>query len=96
MPPVLTFLIKNPLVDDFDLSSIEEIICGGAPLDSDTEETVRKKFNLKHLRQGFGLTETILVTVSKKNREKMGSCGFPVPGTQLKVRNYSYDSLPQH
>jgi len=30
-PPILMFLQNSPLVDDYDLSSLKNILCGSAP-----------------------------------------------------------------
>ena len=32
VPPVITFLSKHPLVDNYDLTSVDTIISGAAPL----------------------------------------------------------------
>jgi len=35
VPPILTFLAKDPLVDSYDFRSVRELICGAAPLAKD-------------------------------------------------------------
>jgi 4-coumarate--CoA ligase len=52
VPPVLVFLAKNPIVDKYDLSSIEFIMSGAAPLGKDLiEEVYRKLSNVKYIVQ---------------------------------------------
>lgn len=43
VPPLVLFLAKHPLVDKYDISSVEEIICAAAPLPKDTEDMVRQR-----------------------------------------------------
>jgi len=38
VPPIANFLASHPLVDKFDLSSLETVGCGAAPLGSATED----------------------------------------------------------
>lgn len=39
-PPLLVFLTKSPLVKDYDLSHIVEIVSGSAPLGKDTQKNI--------------------------------------------------------
>jgi acyl-CoA synthetase (AMP-forming)/AMP-acid ligase II len=55
-PPVAVALAKHPLVDQFDLSAIDTIFSGAAPLDVDLAAAVRKRLGCKVL-QGYGMTE---------------------------------------
>lgn len=56
VPPILIMLTKRPEVAKYDLSSVQEIRCGGAPLSSELEIEVEKRFNTKVV-QGWGMTE---------------------------------------
>jgi len=60
VPPIMVFLAKHPMVDNYDLSSLEEVICAAAPLSEQLENDVKKKLNNPKLniRQGYGLSET--------------------------------------
>ncbi|ROT37701.1 AMP-binding enzyme [Sodiomyces alkalinus F11] len=44
VPPVLVALAKHPAARQFDLSSIESVGCGAAPLGSDTQAAVERMF----------------------------------------------------
>jgi acyl-CoA synthetase (AMP-forming)/AMP-acid ligase II len=55
-PPVAVALAKHPLVDQYDLSAIDTIFSGAAPLDVDLAAAVRKRLGCKVL-QGYGMTE---------------------------------------
>lgn len=43
VPPVVTFLAKSPLVDNYDLTSIDTIISGAAPLGEQLTRAVRQR-----------------------------------------------------
>ena len=52
-PPLVLFLVKDPLVDKFDLSSLKFLSSGAAPLARDLEIGVVKRLPyVKILRQG--------------------------------------------
>jgi acyl-CoA synthetase (AMP-forming)/AMP-acid ligase II len=55
-PPVAVALAKHPLVDEYDLSAIDTIFSGAAPLDVDLAAAVRERLGCKVL-QGYGMTE---------------------------------------
>lgn len=42
VPPILVFLAKSPLVDQYDLSSLVDIRCAAAPVGKSTLEEVRE------------------------------------------------------
>ena len=52
VPPIVVALAKHPIIDKFDLSSLNHIICGAAPLGSALENLVEKRLNLK-IKQGY-------------------------------------------
>ena len=43
MPPIVTFLAKHPLVANYDLTSIDTIISGAAPLGEELTHAVRER-----------------------------------------------------
>lgn len=58
VPPIILLLAKNPLIDQYDLSSIKLVICGAAPLGVDLSQQVKKRIPTMIVKQGYGLTET--------------------------------------
>jgi 4-coumarate--CoA ligase len=62
VPPVAVLLIKSPLLSQYDLSSIKFLLCGAAPLGSDTSTQLEKLFqaNNVRVRQGWGMTEATM------------------------------------
>ncbi|MGQ9409332.1 4-coumarate--CoA ligase family protein [Mycolicibacterium gilvum] len=55
-PPVAVALAKHPLVDDHDLSSLQVVMSGAAPLDADLGHAVAKRLDCKVV-QGYGMSE---------------------------------------
>ena len=43
VPPIALFMLKNPLVAQYDLSSLKVIVCGAAPLQSGIDKQLREK-----------------------------------------------------
>ena len=68
------------------LSSLRYLSSGGAPLAREVDEEFSRRVPTVSIRQGYGLTETAaLVSTNPTGREKPGSVGIPVPGTEIKV-----------
>jgi acyl-CoA synthetase (AMP-forming)/AMP-acid ligase II len=55
-PPVAVALAKHPLIDEYDLSSLNTVMCGAAPLDADLGQAVAKRLGCRVV-QGYGMTE---------------------------------------
>ena len=85
VPPVMQFLALHPLIDVFDLSSIELIGCGAAPLGMVLEKKVAERLKCK-VMQGFGMTESSgCVAVTNPDRIRAGTSGQLLPGTQARL-----------
>jgi acyl-CoA synthetase (AMP-forming)/AMP-acid ligase II len=85
-PPVFAALARDPAVDRYDLSSLELIVSGGAPLGLELQQRVAGRFPAAVVGQGYGLTETA-ATIPVPVREGMvpGSVGRLGPGTELRL-----------
>lgn len=59
VPPIIITLAKHPLSRKYDLSSIQTIICGAAPLGLEISDEVGKLWptGAVRVRQGWGMTE---------------------------------------
>jgi acyl-CoA synthetase (AMP-forming)/AMP-acid ligase II len=57
-PPVMAALAVHPAVDRYDLSSLELIVSGGAPLDAARQRAVAARLPRAAVGQGWGMTET--------------------------------------
>ncbi|XP_035902710.1 4-coumarate--CoA ligase 1 [Anopheles stephensi] len=94
VPPLMVFLAKHPLVDNYDLSSVDTLLCGAAPLSRETEMLVRKRLGVKHVLQGYGMSETTLAMLVQTNdSKKSGSVGKLQVGTMAKVVDISSGKL---
>ena len=62
VPPLVLFFAKHPIVDQYNLSSLNQIMTGAAPLSGDTSMTAKDRINCQVIRQGYGLSETSPVT----------------------------------
>jgi long-chain acyl-CoA synthetase len=94
VPTMVQLLLGCPL-EDYDLSSLRYLTSGGAPLPEDTERAFRARVPGTTIRQGYGMTETAaLISSSPIGRERAGSVGLPVPGTELEICDAEGRALP--
>jgi len=87
VPPIVLALSKNPLVDNYQLTTLRTIFSGVAPLGEDLTRECMQRLNCQ-LRQGYGMTETSPVTHSSPADPaavKLGSVGVPAPNTECKI-----------
>ena len=86
-PPVMTGLARDPGVERHDLSSVELIVSGGAPLPPDVHRAVAARFPGAAVGQGYGLTETAVgITGPHRRRGSApGSVGRLMASTELRV-----------
>ncbi|MBV9603848.1 MAG: AMP-binding protein [Solirubrobacterales bacterium] len=85
VPSMLHLLLAQPL-EEFDLSSLVYLGCGAAPLAPGVAAEIERRIPGVTVRQGYGLTETAaLISTNPVGREKPGSVGLPVPGTEVRV-----------
>lgn len=59
VPPIMVALAKHPAVKNYDLSSVEQVGCGAAPLSREVCEEVEKLWpdGQINIKQGWGMTE---------------------------------------
>lgn len=72
-------------------SKLKTFICGGAPLNRDTE-IILNALGFRVL-QGYGLTETApVISVNTYSYNKFGSVGRPLPGVEVKIVKEKQDA----
>jgi acyl-CoA synthetase (AMP-forming)/AMP-acid ligase II len=84
VPPIVLALAKHPIVDKYDLGSLELIMSGAAPLGADLAEACGGRLD-SVVMQGYGLTETSPVThmnPDEAGKGRPGSIGFLLPSTE--------------
>ena len=86
-PPVMALLARHPLAEEHDLSSLELIVSGGAPLGADLQRAVAERFPGAAVGQAWGLTETAVgATMPERGFGTVpGSVGRVMPSTELRV-----------
>jgi len=86
-PPVAVVLAKHPLIDQYDLSSVEVVLSGAAPLDEALGRALEDRLGVRVL-QGYGMTEMSPIShVIPRGREdiSIGSIGLTVSNVQMKI-----------
>ena len=85
VPPIALALAKHPLIDNYDLSSIEQVFSGAAPLGAELSDAVSKRLGCVSL-QGYGMTELSPVShVTPVAAPKSGASGLALPNTQCRI-----------
>ena len=87
VPPIVLKLAKDPIVDNYDFSTLKTIFSGAAPLGADLTRECIERIGCT-IRQGYGMTETSPVTHSSpadSAKMKLGSIGPPAPNTECKL-----------
>ncbi|KIN73046.1 AMP-binding protein [Sulfitobacter guttiformis] len=85
VPPVALALAKHPIVDNYDLSNLEQIFSGAAPLGGEVSDAVGKRLNCMAV-QGYGMTELSPVShTTPLEKPKSGSSGVALPNTLCRI-----------
>lgn len=87
VPTTWIAILALPDIDKRDLSSLDYVASGGAPLPVEVYNRVKQLTGLK-LRGGWGMTETSPAGTTVPRGmpdEKLGTIGIPVPGIDLKI-----------
>jgi acyl-CoA synthetase (AMP-forming)/AMP-acid ligase II len=87
VPPIALALAKHPLIDKFDLSSLQLVFSGAAPLGAELEEACTERLGCR-VCQGYGMTESSPVShgVPFPDGElKPGTIGTAVPNMECRI-----------
>lgn len=87
VPPLILGLAKQPIVDEYDLSSVRIIGSGAAPLGPELEKACGNRLQCD-IYQGYGLTEVAgasHVNNADAPPEKQGSVGKVLPNTETRI-----------
>src|SRR6185295_12025350 len=98
VPPIVLLLSKSPVVDNYDLSKLQTIFSGAAPLDEHLTRACMERLSCD-VRQGYGMTETSPVTHSSPadpSQVRFGSVGVPAPNTECKVVDLETGDILTH
>jgi acyl-CoA synthetase (AMP-forming)/AMP-acid ligase II len=87
VPPIVLALSASPLVERFDLSKLEALHCGAAPLSPEVANACSERLGVR-ISYGYGMTElSSLSHLSYRNAEKHkpDSTGYCLPNTVCKI-----------
>ena len=104
VPTMLNFLLQQPDLDSYDLSSLRHLTYGASPIAPDLLRRAMKVLNCQ-FGQGYGLTEaspllTVLnhqdhLVTDEKSERRLASCGKPVQGVDVRVvKDDGSDAMP--
>ena len=95
VPTMLQVLLGQPL-ERHDLSTLQWISCGAAPLAPEVELAFTERVGRVRIRQGYGLTESgALLSTNPTELVKPGSVGVPVPGAEIEIRDDADVPVPR-
>ena len=85
VPPIALALARHPMVDEFDISSLQYVVCAAAPLGSDLQDELAERIGCR-VGQGYGMTEMSPVShLITREHYKSGSSGVVAPNTDARV-----------
>ncbi|XP_027153873.1 4-coumarate--CoA ligase-like 1 [Coffea eugenioides] len=105
VPPIILGLVKNPIVDEFDLTKLKlrSIMTAAAPLAPEILNEFEKKFPGIVVQEAYGMTEHSCITISHGDPSKghgiakRNSVGFILPNLEVKfVDPETGRSLPKN
>lgn len=89
VPPILIRMVRDPLVDKYDLSHVTRFSSGAAPLSEEIIQLLQKKWPQTGFKQGYGMTESCsCITAhppSKFEYKYAHSGGAVVASTEVKI-----------
>ncbi|NNG01878.1 MAG: long-chain-fatty-acid--CoA ligase [Desulfobacteraceae bacterium] len=106
VPTMINFLLAVPGIDGYDLSSLQWVMVGGAPMSPANAQRMMEKLGCRYI-SGYGLTETTpLLTVGNlkdtladsEDADKMNyltRTGLEVPGVDLRVVDQNGADVPR-
>ncbi|XP_010530553.1 PREDICTED: 4-coumarate--CoA ligase-like 1 [Tarenaya hassleriana] len=92
VPPIILNLVKNPIVDEFDLSKLKlrTVMTAAAPLAPELLTAFEAKFPDVQVQEAYGLTEHSCITLTHgdpakgQGIAKRNSVGFILPNLEVK------------
>ncbi len=94
VPSMISMLLAQPL-EEHDLSSLERLSSGGAPLAPELAVELERRVPGVEVREGYGCTESsALISTQPPEQRRLGSVGKPVPGVSVRIAGPDGTSLP--
>jgi long-chain acyl-CoA synthetase len=90
----VSLLLQQPL-EERDLTSLERVGSGGAPLPREVAEAFCRRVPGVEIGEGCGCTETAaIISTSPVGRGRPGSVGKPAPGVTVRIEREDGASSP--
>ncbi|KAF5305708.1 hypothetical protein FQR65_LT07605 [Abscondita terminalis] len=90
-PPILHFLVKSPLVSNYNLTSVKDIVLGASSVKNDIYEEALQRYPECAIRQIYGSTETRAISI--QNVKKSNSVGQLFSNTSVKIINIENNNI---
>jgi long-chain acyl-CoA synthetase len=91
--------MNHPKFTKYDMSSLEIIFSGGAPLPAELAEEIEQNFPSAIVVEAYGMTELspmVSANPLEHNNRKFGSIGIPIVDTEMKIADINTgEDLPQ-
>ena len=89
VPTMYTMILQVPDKDTFDTTSVSRLLVSSSPLMSKTKDDILAFFKNSELFEGYGATETGLVTCLRPEDQyhTVRSCGKVAPFSKIKILN---------
>jgi 4-coumarate--CoA ligase len=85
VPPMVLALAKQPAVENYDLSSLEMVVSGAAPLGAELAAEASERIGCQVV-QAYGMTEMSPVShLTPPGQYRAGSVGVTVPNTEIRI-----------
>ena len=96
VPTMYAAMLHHDGHEDFDTSSLDLCVSGGAAMPVEILRGFEEAFDCKIL-EGYGMSETCAIaSFNRPDRErKPGSIGIPVPGVEMKLVDGDGNEVPQ-
>ncbi|KAF9984650.1 putative fatty-acid--CoA ligase FadD10 [Mortierella antarctica] len=86
VPPQILMLVKAPIVDQYDISSVRFVMSGAAPCSRELSEALMNKFPHVLFRQGYGMSEMSPAShVGLYHDTVHGSIGRVMPNQEVRL-----------
>ncbi len=94
VPSMIQMLLTQPL-EEHDLSCLERIGSGGAPLAVEVAHELERRIPGCEVREGYGCTETTaLIAAQPIDERRLGSVGKAVGGIEIRITDPDGATLP--
>ena len=95
VPAMIYAMVHSPDADRYDLSSLESVSSGSAPLPVSLLEAFRARFHAE-VYEGYGLSEAAPVVTGHRRGMpvKPGTVGVPIPGVEIRIVDEQGRDLP--